>query len=103
MMTSEEIKERLSYIIETYKNKDSDNIEDVNNILDRVILDFDTSDICPDIILTRALYIDEDTGNFQRGKFVIRPTVKYNLAIKDVKFSFTIINEQSIAFFNRIS
>lgn len=92
MMTSEEIKERLSYIIETYKNKDSDNIEDVNNILDRVILDFDTSDICPDIILTRALYIDEDTGNFQRGKFVIRPTVKYNLAIKDVKFSFTIIN-----------
>jgi hypothetical protein len=91
-MTSEEIKERLSYIIETYKNKDSDNIEDVNNILDRVILDFDTSDICPDIILTRALYIDEDTGNFQRGKFVIRPTVKYNLAIKDVKFSFTIIN-----------
>lgn len=92
MMTSEEIKERLSYIIETYKDKDSDNIEDVNNILDRVILDFDTSDICPDIILTRALYIDEDTGNFQRGKFVIRPTVKYNLAIKDVKFSFTIIN-----------
>ena len=92
MMTSEEIKERLSYIIETYKNKDSDNIEDVNNILDRVILDFDTSDICPDFILTRALYIDEDTGNFQRGKFVIRPTVKYNLAIKDVKFSFTIIN-----------
>lgn len=92
MMTSEEIKERLSYIIETYKDKDSDNIEDVNNILDRVVLDFDTSDICPDIILTRALYIDEDTENFQRGKFVIRPTVKYNLTIKDVKFSFTIIN-----------
>ena len=92
MKNSEEIKEKLRYITDKYKDLNSDNLEEVNNTLDRIILDFDTSEICPDIILTRALYIDEITGNFQRGKFVIRPTVKYNLTIKDIKFSFVIIN-----------
>lgn len=92
MMTSEEMKDKLKYILDKYIGMNSENMDEVNNILDRVILDFDTSDICPDIILTRALYIDEDTGKFQRGKFVIRPTVKYNLSIKDIKYSFVIIN-----------
>ena len=91
-MTSEEMKDKLQYILDKYIGLNSENMDEVNNILDRVILDFDTSDICPDIILTRALYIDEDTGKFQRGKFVIRPTVKYNLSIKDIKYSFVIIN-----------
>lgn len=92
MNKSEEIKEKLKSIVEKYENLNSENLDEVNNVLDRVILDFDTSEVCPDIILTRALYIDESTGKFQRGKFVIRPTIKYNLTIKDVKFSFVVVN-----------
>ncbi len=90
-----EMRENLKYILEKYKDLDSTNLNDVNNILDRVILDFDTFDKCPNIILTRALYVNESTGDFLKGKFVIRPSIKYNLGIKDMKYSFTLINNSN--------
>ena len=89
------IKESLQYIVEKYADMYSDNLDEVNKILDRIVLDFDTSQISPDIILTRALYEDENTGLFQKGKFVVRPTIKYNLSIVDVKLSFVIVNSKN--------
>lgn len=88
------IKEKLRTLTEKYIEMDSTNLDEVNKILDRIILDFDTSGISPDIILTRALYENEVDGTFQKGKFVIRPTIKYNLSILDVKNSFVIINNK---------
>ncbi len=89
-----QIKHYLQYIVDKYKDMDSSNLDEVNKILDRIVLDFDTSEISPNIILTRALYADEKTGDFQKGKFVVRPTIKYNLSIIDVKLSFVIINSK---------
>lgn len=99
-----QIKNSLQYIIDKYKDLDSTNLDEVNKILDRIVLDFDTSEICPNIILTRALYVDEKTGVFQKGKFVVRPTIKYNLSIVDVKLSFVIINNKDffVEFINYI-
>ena len=88
------IKEKLEGLTAQYIDMDSTNLDEVNKILDRIVLDFDTSKISPDIILTRALYEDEKDGSFQKGKFVIRPTIKYNLSILDIKSSFVLINNK---------
>lgn len=89
-----ELVNKFNDIYIKYQNLDSKNLDKVNNILDRIILDFNMSKDCPNIILTRALYEDEKSKEFKKGKFVIRPTIAYNLKIIDIKNSFVIINDK---------
>ena len=86
------IKEELDIIKSSYKDVYSNNINEVNNILDRIILELNTLTVGPKFILTRALYINEDTGDFFKGKFVIRPGFKYSLSVCDMKQSFILVN-----------
>lgn len=88
------IENDFAYLIEKYKNIHLEDIEKVNCILDSILLEFDTYERAPKFILTRALYRNEENGVFEKGKFVIRPNIKYALKIDAMKNSFILINNE---------
>ena len=91
----ESINDLLDGIKEKYSDISLYSIEDINNVLDRIILEFNTLSQAPKFIITRALYTNEVSGGFLKGKFVIRPAVKYALDICDLKSSFTVANSKN--------
>lgn len=65
--------------------------EDVNDMLEKVIFDLNIYDDAPTPILTRALYVDEETGNLTYAKFTVRPSSRDVLKVDDCKHSFRIV------------
>ena len=98
------IMERIAELKSSYDGVFSNNITEVNNHLDMILLELNTIGLGPKFIITRALYIDEMTGDFFKGKFVIRPGFKFNLSISDLKTSFILVNSKNffISFIDNI-
>lgn len=87
-----DIKTDMEYLREKYKNLYLEDIVEVNKELDNILLEFNAYEKAPKFILTRALYPNENEQIFEKGKFVVRPAVRYLLDIKDMKTSFILVN-----------
>lgn len=87
-----DIKTDMEYLREKYKNLYLKDIVEVNKELDNILLEFNAYEKAPKFILTRALYPNENEQIFEKGKFVVRPAVRYLLDIKDMKTSFILVN-----------
>lgn len=90
----DEVHNHFKYLIDKYSDMSESSIDDINRIIDIIILEVESYEYCPKLILTRAMYAEDvDNDNFIRGKFVLRPSIKYNLNNNDMRYCFTIIND----------
>lgn len=92
MRMNENCYDELKQIAEKYDVLYSDNLSDLNKLLDGIVLDINSIEYMPKIIISRAMYTLEGSDIIERAKFVIRPTIKYNLSINDMKRCFTLFN-----------
>lgn len=85
---------------EKYCNLYSSDVEILNNLLDLLILDVNVLESMPKVVISRAIYENDKTGKIEKAQFVIRPTIKFNLNIKDMKT--TVVLFESDQFFNAL-
>lgn len=84
----------FKYLIEKYSELSESSIEEINKAIDKILLEIESYEYCPKLILTRAMYAEEtDSGIFVKGKFVLRPSIKYSLNNNDMRYCFTLIND----------
>jgi hypothetical protein len=66
------------------------NIVEVNNVLEKVLFALQIHAAAPKYVLTRALYDNGDKVSLQSARFVVRPAVRDELAVADLKKTFQI-------------
>lgn len=84
-------KEKLSQLKGQFKFPKNGDISEINDLLEKVIFSFNMYGKIPKYVLTRALYPTQDGGNeLQYARFVVRPSVNYDLFVVDMKKTFQI-------------
>lgn len=82
--------EKLEALKGTFAFPKSGDVTEVNNELEKVIFALKIYGAAPKHVLTRALYTDNEPNVLTSAKFVVRPSVHHELAVADLKKSFTI-------------
>lgn len=70
------------------------NLDKVNKNIDALIIYLNTYEKAPKFVLTRALYSDSN-NQLTYARFIIRPSISYELGVKDVREVFTIIGDDN--------
>lgn len=70
------------------------NIDNINKYIDNMIIYFNTYERAPKFVLTRALYSDAN-NDLTQARFIIRPSISYELDVKDMREVFTIIGDNN--------
>lgn len=68
-------------------------IDEVNKYIDDMVIYLNTYNNAPKFVLTRALY--SDNNNLTYARIIIRPSVSYELEIKNMREVFTIIGDEN--------
>lgn len=86
-------KDSLDIFMESYNNLYLQDLDKVNIEIDKILLFINSLGMEPKFVLNRALY-ENDKGIFEKGKFVIRPTVGYLIEGCEKKnYSFILVND----------
>lgn len=99
---NKEVEEKtLETFMQSYNNLHITDLDKVNVEIDKILLFISSMGVEPKFVLNRALYKNEN-GIFEKGKFVIRPSIDYLIDGCDKnKYSFIIVNDSKF-FFNFI-
>lgn len=69
-------------------------LENINKHIDDLIIYLNTYEKAPKFVLTRALYSDSN-NQLTHARFIIRPSIHYEIEIKEMREVFTIINDSN--------
>lgn len=89
---SDEVRNKLSPLLGTFKYQEK--VEDVNNIIEKVLVSIGVYGSAPKFFLKRSLY-DSGDGVLKYASFVLSVSKKFKLEIKDIKTSFSIVAGES--------
>ena len=92
---SNEFYSELERIEDKYNALYTSDFANLNSLLDAIILEVNSIEYMPKVIISRAVYERDNARVIDRVKFVIRPTVRYNLNIHNMKVCFTIFESKS--------
>lgn len=82
--------EKLATLYGQFEFPEGGKIEDVNNLLEKVIFSLQIHGEAPKYVLTRALYDNGDNETLQSARFVARPSTSHELHVAELKKPFTI-------------
>lgn len=83
-----EAQAKLSEIKGRFQLNQGAQVAEVNDILEKVIFALNVYEVAPKFVLTRALY--DDKGVLVNARFVVRPSAKHTLKVRDMKKTFAV-------------
>lgn len=87
---STEAQTKLATLYGQFKFPESGKVQEVNDILEKVIFALQIHGTAPKYVLTRALYDNGDGVTLKSARFVVRPAVRDELEVAELKKQFTI-------------
>lgn len=85
-----EARTKLAQLHGKHAFPETGNINEVNDILEKVLFDLQLHGAAPKYVITRALYDNGDGVTLQSARFVVRPAVSHELQVDELKKTFVI-------------